>query len=101
MNKRQTIKIQMANGADFILARIIAPGLAIHEINRGSLMAQELVWGITHIPSGLQITHTRTQSKAAKIARALATVTDWSKIEKDKLSTDLRRKVVDAIASVV
>lgn len=101
MNKRQVIKVATPYGKVSTRARIIAPGLAVHEINLGSLMAQNYVWSITHIPSGTHITHAATQPKAVKIARALAAVTDWSKIEEAKLPKGLREKVVDAIASVV
>ena len=101
MNKRQTIKIASAYGMRSVRARIIAPGLAVHEINRGSLMAQEMVWGITHIPSGKQITHAATQPKAVKIAHALAALTDWSKIEEGKTPKKLKVKVIDAIAGLV
>ena len=102
MNKRQTIKIAQSHGMAMVSvrARIIAPGLAVHEINLGNLMAPDWTWAITHIPSGTYITHAVTQPRAVKIARALALVTDWSKIEKAKLPKELRGKVVDAIASV-
>jgi len=101
MNKRQTIKVATSHGMVSIRARIIAPGLAVHETNRGTWMEPVWAWGITHIPSGAHITSAATQPKAVKIARALAAVTDWSKIERDKLPKGLRTKVIHAIASVV
>lgn len=101
MNKRQTIKVASDYGMTSIRARIIAPGLAVHETNLGSWRAPNYVWGITHIPSGTHITRATTQPRAVKIARALAAVTDWSKIEKGKMPKRLGRKVIDAIASLV
>ena len=101
MNKRQTIQIATAYGMSSVRARIIAPGLAVHRTNLGDWWGPNWVWGITHIPSGTHITRAATQPKAVKIARALATVTDWSKVDKGTMPKNLKRKVVDAIAGVV
>ncbi|HUW96020.1 MAG TPA: hypothetical protein VMW58_09535 [Anaerolineae bacterium] len=101
MNKRQTIKIATLYGMTSVRARIIAPGLAVHETNLGDAIFPNYVWGITHIPSGTHITHASTQPRAVKIARALAALTDWSKIEKDKVPNKLKRKVLETIASLV
>ena len=101
MNKRQTIKIATPRGMTSVRARIIAPGLAVHLTNLGDWMAPKYAWGITHIPSGTHIVSAATQPKAVKIARALAALTDWSKIKKGKMPKKLTRKVVEAIASTV
>lgn len=99
MNKRQTIRIKTSHGMASVRTRIIAPGLAVHETYIRSLV--DWPWTITHIPSGTYITKGATQPKAVKIARALAEITDWSKIEKGKMPKRLVVKVFDAIASVV
>jgi len=101
MNKRQVIKIATPYGMVSVRARILAPGLAVHKANLDDCLPPNYAWGITHILSGTHITRAATQPKAVKIARALAAVTDWSKIEKGTLPKELGRKVIDAIASVV
>lgn len=93
MNKRQTIKIATPHGMVSVRARSIAPGLAVHLTNLGDCIAPLWKWGVTHIPSGKHIISADTQPKAVKMARELAEITDWSKIDENNPPEEARRKV--------
>jgi hypothetical protein len=94
MNKRQTIQIDTASGKRSLRVRIIAPGLAVHlSVAFPACPLDYDFWTVTHIPSGRLICFAPTQPQAAKIAKALAELADWSTIGMNgTVSKALRRK---------
>jgi len=88
----------MAGGAE-VEAKIVTPGLAVHQ-ERGNEISP--TWAITHIGSGLQVaTGAKTEAGALSAALAMGKLTDWTMTD-DALIAHMkgrRREVIEILES--
>lgn len=94
---KTTIMIRTTAGSAEVHAKIVAPGLAVHQ-ERGNEISP--TWAITHIGSGLQIaTGARTEAQALSAALALGKLTDWTVTDEVLIARmkGRRREVTDIL----